>query len=542
MIEACKYRSAVRRAAFFLGCATVTALVGCGGSNDEVADPSRVTTQSGVVHGAVVGEQRSFLGIPYAAPPLGKLRWAAPQSVASWEAPRDALAFGSPCAQLVTDSTGRPVVAGNEDCLYLNVYAPVGYDTALPVLVFVHGGAFRNGAGSDYDAGEFSRKGQAVVVTLNYRLGVFGFLALSALAAETSDRASGQYGLLDQRQALDWVRRNIAGFGGDPGNVTLVGESSGANSVCNQLASPKVSGLFHKVVLQSGACSSPSTSLAQAPAEAAGSAFAQAAGCVSGDVPACLRALDATTLVKAPATERIGAGFGWAPALGGTTFPSSSAAVLKSGTFAKVPALIGANREDYRVFVALQEFGQGSTISDAQYLGLVNGTFGAGAPPVLAAYPLASYPAANQAQSALLTDFAFACPTQTTANIFSTVVDTYVYEFDDPTAPTQVPGPFIQQRSYHGAELLYLFRQPLSLFGFGPVAALSPAQQTLADQMIVYWSAFAATGSPNRAGSPVWPRYSQSIPAVQRLAQGQVGAISTFGADHRCAFWVSFGV
>jgi len=529
-------------AAFVLSCMAAILLWGCGGGNDDPPDPSLVATASGVVRGAVDGEQRAFLGIPYAAPPTGALRWKPPQRHEPWTSPRDATAFGSACAQPVVDASGRPAVLGSEDCLYLNVYAPANNDTALPVLVFLHGGASRNGAGSDYDASSFSSKGRVVVVTLNFRLGVFGFLAHPELAAESPDSASGQYGLLDQRFALDWVRQNIANFGGDPSNVTLAGQSSGASSVCNQLASPLAGGLFHKAIMQSGACSSPSTSVPQAQAEAAGTTFAQNVGCSTAAVPACLRGIDMATLVSAPATENVGSGLGWAPAIGGASLPRASADVMHAGDFHKVPVLVGTNREDYRVFVALQELAQGGPIVAAQYVGMVNGTFGPRASAVLAAYPLSDYAAPDQAQAALFTDLAFACPTHTTTDAFSAQVETYAYEFDDPTAPTQVPALFIEQRSYHGAELTYLYRQRMSAFGFGTVVALGAGQQALADLMIAYWSAFAATGNPNGTGLPPWPRYSQPSPAVQRLAQGAVGAISTFGADHRCAFWVGFGV
>lgn len=514
-------------------------LGGC--ANGDGHDPWVVVTAAGPVRGTVDGGQRSFRGLPYAAPPVGPLRWAAPRPVEAWTVVRDATRFATVCPQPVTDTTGRPAVLGNEDCLYLNVDAPGDSDRPLPVLVFLHGGAFRNGGGSDYEAAAFSAKGRAVVVTVNYRLGALGFLAHGSLAAEATDGASGQYGMLDQRYALQWVQQNITAFGGDPGRVTLAGESSGASSVCNHLVSPPAAGLFHRAILQSGACTSPSTSLSQAAAEAAGSTFAQNLECTA-NVAACMRGLSAATVAGASATARVGAGLGWAPAIGGTTLPRASASALRAGDFHKVPVLLGSNREEYRIFVALRELGQSTAISAGQYAGFVNASFGAGAAAVLGAYPLAAYGAPNLAQSALLTDFAFACPTLTTAALFSAQVDTYAYEFDDPTAPTQVPSPFIEQRSYHSAEVQYLFRQPRSAFGFGPLVALSTAQQVLSGTMIDYWARFVANGDPNGAGLPGWDRHLLPNGAVQRLGQGAIGPVGTFGADHNCSFWAGFGV
>jgi len=510
----------------------------CAGIND--ADISMVSTANGTLHGSVVGTQRAFFGVPYAAAPVGALRWKAPQPAATWTGIREATASASPCTQPITDARGQPAVRGTEDCLYLNVHAPA-HAKRLPVVVFVHGGDFRNGSGSDYDASAFSRKGNVIAVTINYRLGAFGFLAHAALSAEASDLASGQYGLLDQRFALEWARQNIAAFGGDPDNVTLAGESSGAAAVCAHLASPPSARLFAKAILQSYACSRASATLAQAQAEAAGATFAQNLGCTA-DMPACMRALSSTTLAAAAATERVGSGTGWAPATGGAALPRSPATVLRAGEMQRKPILLGTNREEYRVFVALQELGQSSPVSAAQYSGLVNGTFGAGAAAVFAAYPLAAYAAPDLAQSALLTDFSFACPAQTTALLLRAQMPTYAYEFDDPAAPTQVPGRFIEQRSYHGAELPYLFIQRQSQFGFGPVAALSASQQALSDQMIGYWTTFAATGNPNAAGLPDWPRFTPSTTQRLRLAPGAVSPMGTFAAFHQCAFWSESGV
>ncbi len=221
-------------------------------------EPITVQTDKGPVVGRQAGAVRTFFGIPYAAPPVGDLRWKAPQSAAAWTNPRDASAFGNVCFQVATgmlegEEQTKGKILGNEDCLYLNVYSPSSAtpDSRLPTMVWIHGGAFIFGAGSEYDASVLAQKHRVVVVTLNYRLGSFGFLSLTTLKAESPDRASGNYGLLDQQAALRWVQNNIVAFGGDRGNVTLFGESAGAMSVCAQLASPAAAGLSHKAIIQS---------------------------------------------------------------------------------------------------------------------------------------------------------------------------------------------------------------------------------------------------------------------------------------------------
>src|SRR5690606_22015473 len=251
-------------------------------------------------------------GVPYAAPPLGPLRFAPPAAPEPWTEVRDASQVGSICLQ--------PTGAGAEDCLTLNVYRPAQRDpsAALPVMVWIHGGSFVIGAGSGYDPRRLVEENGIVVVTLNYRLGVLGFMAHPALTAESPEGLSGDYGLMDQQAALRWVRDNIAAFGGDPAQVTIQGQSAGGASVCAQLASPPAAGLFARAVIQSASCASAPLALA----EAQGTALASALGCGdAASVAECLRALPANALAAAAT----GALFG--PIVGGEFLPEAPFAV-----------------------------------------------------------------------------------------------------------------------------------------------------------------------------------------------------------------------
>ncbi|RXZ35373.1 hypothetical protein EO081_07070 [Sphingomonas desiccabilis] len=241
----------------------------------EAPDARRETVRigSGALSGVAAAHGRAFLGIPYAAPPVGSLRWRAPRPAQPWQGERDATRTGSPAVQSVGYGRLAPV-AGSEDCLYLNVYTPPGGAPigGWPVMVFLHGGAFSIGAADNYDPSLLATEQEVVVVAPNYRMGAFGFLAHPELAAEQPDGGSGNFGLLDQQAALRWVRDNVAAFGGNPGEVTLFGESAGAWSTSYQMLSPGAAGLFHRAILQSGAAVDPLSVVAAAEAEADGRA------------------------------------------------------------------------------------------------------------------------------------------------------------------------------------------------------------------------------------------------------------------------------
>src|SRR5450755_4677618 len=314
-------------------------LTACGGSNDS--SPPIVTTDTGAVVGVDTGTLFAYKGIPYATPPVGALRWMPPQPAAAWTMARDASNFAPHCAQ---GASSFGVASTSEDCLYLNVYRPKGA-SPFPVMFWIHGGALLTGEGDDYDTRALVAQGVAVV-TINYRLGPLGFLSHPALTAEGGG-ASGNYGLMDQQAALQWVKRNIAAFGGDPANVTIFGESAGGLSTHSQIVSPLAAGLFQKAIVESGSYSLAPPALAVA--EGWGQNFATGAGCAS-QTAACLRGLSvATILANAAALQVQGSTL---PTVDGKVLTQTFAAAFASGTFNKVPMIEGTNHHEYSLLSA----------------------------------------------------------------------------------------------------------------------------------------------------------------------------------------------
>src|SRR5215467_8281513 len=356
-------------------------------------------TTNGPVRGLANGAVDEFLGIPYAAPPVGALRWQPPQPAASWSGVRDATQFAPHCPQLPS-----PFGQGStsEDCLYLNVFTPSHHKTGshFPVMVWIHGGALVTGESNDYDPTALAADG-VTVVTINYRLGALGFLAHPALA--DANGQSGDYGLMDQQGALRWVQRNIASFGGNPHNVTIFGESAGGLSTLSQVASPQARGLFERAIVESGSYNLTQASLASA--EAAGEAFAAKAGC-SSQTAACLRSLPVTTILANENTA------GYTPNINSEVLPRTLGTAFATGNFNRVPVINGTNRDEWRLFVALSELA-GNPVTTSNYQSMISSTLGV--PPVVAAiiaakYPLNAFPSPSIALGAVGTDAIFACP------------------------------------------------------------------------------------------------------------------------------------
>jgi para-nitrobenzyl esterase len=484
-------------------------------------------TTEGFVRGIVTDTTREFRGIPYAAAPVGDLRWRPPQRRARWTTTLDATQFANHCPQSA-GVFGR--ASDTEDCLFLNVFVPRARAHGLrPVMVWIHGGGLVTGESDDYDAARLAAQGNVVVVTINYRLGALGFLAHPALTTESADHASGNYGLMDQQEALRWVRRNIFLLGGDPFRVTIFGESAGGLSVHAQLASPAAHGLFQRAIVQSGAYQLTQPSLAAA--EAAGTAFAAGAGCADPSA-ACLRAVAVAQLL---ATQAAGLGAA-TPVIDGKVLTQSIAAAFATGQFNRVPVVEGSNRDESRIFVALAELVNGPLPADA-YPAAVQATLGIPAavvPLVIAQYPLAAFPSPALALSALATDATFACNARFAAQQLSKFVPTFAYEFNDPRAPQPLLPPVsFPYGAYHGAEILYLFTVPAVV----PTPPFDAAQQRLSDTMIDYWATFARTGQPSSFRTPLWARFQTDRDAVQALVPTLPRPDDGFAVDHECAFW-----
>lgn len=508
---------------------------GCARGWDEPAstsaDPSLVQIASGTVRGVVGADHRLFAGIPYAAPPVGALRWQPPQPAPTWEGVRDATAFGPRCLQDLDGGVelGRQT---DEDCLNLHVWTPaVDSDPAppRPVMVWIHGGAFVNGSGSVYDAQHLVARGGIVVVTLNYRLGTMGFLAHPALGPAG---AVGNYGLSDQQAALRWVRDNIAQFGGDPGKVTVAGQSAGGMSVCDHLVAPGSEGLFDAAIIQSGPCQAQ---VALPEAERISIDYAREVGCADPAAAAgCLRALPADKLREPVRYFRIGDDALSGPVTGSAVLPTDPMATFADGDAARVPIAIGTTRDEFTLFMALEHL-RGRELLPAGYPDVLAETFGPNADAVAQRYPLDRYGgSAPLAYSAAVTDGVFACVDERIGADLARLGPVYAYEFNDRQAPAPEPFatlPFPVGAS-HSLELQYLF-------DVGNAPELDPAQQALSDQMIDYWSEFVRTGAPHRAGSPEWPALGEGPVPRQRLslAPGDIRVFDDFAQIHQCPFW-----
>lgn len=542
-----------------------TLLAGCGSDSDPAAtstNPPPATstpdtirqTQQGKVAGSQEDYGYAFKGIPYAAPPVGELRFAAPQPAASWaeSEPLEATTFGSGCPQ-VASSFGA--ASDDENCLFLNVYTPTGGEADaenLPVMVWVHGGAFIAGSGGDsYHPGRLLEQG-VVVVTLNYRLGVLGFLP-----AEGLPPGNGHFGIMDQQLALQWVQDNIGNFGGDPGNVTLFGESAGGASVLSHLVSAGAGtgsdGLFHKAIIQSGAYQ-PSWISQDAGAVVIGQPVVDALACeATDDIPACLRAASVEEILTAQ-------GDSWfVPAWGDGLLPHSAYTALNNGGFPDgIPIMTGSNLHEGRLFVALEEIptilaGAPNPVdTQAEYDAAVT-TLLAADPRGLDAQQIADDFLAMQnpqdgtrfslALAAIQTSWRFGCnQLDQVTRLSDQGVVTYGYWFTDDNAPSlfgNLPISFDLGAS-HAFEIQYLLNSDATMTERGANAA----QLALSAQMIEYWTQFAKYGDPSSSdGTATWLDFANGE-TVMELNPATLGSdamvdLATVGQAYQCDYWAN---
>ncbi|MYS84972.1 carboxylesterase family protein [Streptomyces sp. SID5474] len=506
-----------------------------------------VRTDAGLVRGVRTADHRLFHGIPYAGAPTGEHRWAAPRPVPPWRGVRDATAPGPLCAQLPA-AHARVTGHLDEDCLLLNVTTPARTTPgrAAPVLVWIHGDG-TVGGGEFFDGRRFADRG-VVVVTINYRLGVFGGFAHPGLPG------SGTFALQDQQAALRWVRRNAGAFGGDPERVTVAGSSFGAAAIGAHLTSPTARGLFRGAALSSGEAMMDMPAGAMGPGVPAypwyswrttremqdtGVETAASLGCSApnpDEVLRCLRALPVERLFRVPYIMNAFQAF----AFGNEILPELPEQALREGRFHRVPVLSGATRDEHRLFVGATYDPVTRPFTEEQYGQAVETAFPGRRDCVLAEYPVRDFASPALAWSTVVTDRMWARGTYAQNTAFGRFVPTYAYEFADRNAPMYLPLPGrFDFGAYHAADTPYLFEDPAAQPLF------TPAQVRLSGTMTDYWAAFAAEGNPNRSGLPYWPRFvdapaSSAPPQTQSLAPERIGPVD-YASAHNLDFWRDAG-
>lgn len=460
-----------------------------------------VKVDGGLIQGVIDGDLSVYKGVPFSAPPVGDLRWRAPQPVASWPGARPADAYAPACVQ----SMGSPPPSGtSEDCLYVNVWTPAtSAAQKLPVLVWIYGGGFNGGATSYpvHDGAKLARRG-VVVVSLAYRVGVLGFFAHPELSAESPSRSSGNYGLLDMIAGLQWISRNIAAFGGDPRRVTIFGESAGGIAVSMLCASPRARGLFHGAISQSGGSFGPSHKNPQpgenmrllADAEASGVEFAKAAGASSIKE---LRALTRERLVEVRRGQR---GIAW-PIVDGDVIRDDQYRLYEAGRFNDTPILVGYNSDEGLSFTRVK--------TADEFIAGVRERYGPFADRLLAAYPTAGDGVPKTARD-LARDSAFGWHTWSWARLQSArgKGKAFFYYFDQ--HPPRTPGtPEADHGTPHGVDVPYVFE---NLEG-----SATAADRHISETMAAYWTNFAKRADPNGEGLPAWPAFTDRNPVVMHL-------------------------
>lgn len=520
---------------------------------DSKASGPIVGTAEGPVQGLVRNGVGIFLGIPYAAPPVGNLRWLPPQPVQHWHATRDATHFGSSCPQVTELGAFAGPGSINEDCLFLNVFTSTLAHNGKrsPVIVWIHGGGNVDGESSDYDGSKLASGGPlgtpTVVVTMNYRMGLFGFLAHPAL--DNEGHPFGNYGILDQQAVLRWVQRNIESFGGDPERVTLGGQSAGAIDTGASLLSPGASGLFNRAIFESAPVTTNFWYVKLANALALGNGFATAAGCPGQDAAAaaCLRSLSTARILQISGTPNANGPYVGNAIIDGTIIPIEPEVAYTTGQFNQMPILGGNTHDELTFGNSITEYFSGPPqvpLTAAQYLASVNSYPPAAAAAILAAYPLSKYASPQLASAAISTDPVLACPARHVVNLWTRWVPVYQYEFEYPNAPYYFPDmPGFAAAAAHTIDIQFLFPGwHGGVFGVNS-RALNAQETALSDQLVAAWTHFASTGNPNGSGNSPWPVFTNRTGAQAIFAENVPGSSTItdaqFAADHHCDIWDS---
>jgi para-nitrobenzyl esterase len=494
-----------------------------------------ITLGDGQLQGEVVGNSRRFLGIPFARPPVGDLRWKAPAPNDPWTGVRDATQFGDRCAQL---GSILNKASDAEDCLYLNVWVPDPAPTKpLPVMLWLHGGGNTTGSASDgvplglgplfFDGRALAERYGVVVVTTNYRLGPLGFYY------DPDVGAPGNQGLLDQRAAMRWVQSNIGVLGGDASRVTIFGQSAGSWDVCMHVAAPGSAGLFQRALSESGGCTAHIPT--KADAAAATAAFRAALGCTAADGGVCMRSKSVAALLApapidgGPDATLPGGDFyqggrprWWFGAIvDGDVLPDQPRALFDAGHVAKVPFLLGSNADEGTLF----HLGATPVANEDELRAALARGFGAAAvDAIVRLYPVASFASADAALQRITGDSRFVCVTHDSARRAAAAgltVRMYNFNFPLPIALLRSLG------ATHGAEIAYVFD-----------SVDDDTQATLGEGIRGYWTRFAATGDPNGGGAPAWPTFDASHDVRMNL-DATIAPVTDFRSD-LCTFWRTF--
>ena len=502
---------------------------------------TQVQTADGGVCGVTSDGVTSYLGIPYAAPPVGQLRWRPPQPAKPWTTTLQATTPNASCPSPGFPPGSPPAANATEDCLQLEIRVPAGTTPgeALPVMYELHGGGFLGEARTD-DGSNLVRGGKVIHVYVGYRLGILGFLAEKAFGPN-----SGDYGLQDQQAGLRWVKENIAGFGGNPNNVTIFGESAGGASTCDQVASPTAKGLFKHAISVSGfynyqnnivwsKADCKSSYFTEAQAQRVGAKFAQKVGCGNAaDVAACLRKVPAAQLVEAGGqfTEPT-AGGTIGPIINGTTLTMSPATAFATGQVNKVDLISDVGRDEFNGGVYTNTPGLHPVVADtpAQYRTLVREQFGDQASTVERLYPLSQYQSPFTAYRTIMADSASVCPLLQTNTKLSKYIPVWVDidEDGDNPAGENLTLPLGAQHS-----------ETNGLVHFD-TSKLDPNQAALQTQLVDEWTNFAHTGNPSAPQTRAWARYSAQQRPVMLLQPADASVVSPAGptaAEHNCGFW-----